>query len=104
MTLVGVATGCYALPKGKLELLMLSMKDCWTKRSTLIVYLLWSYVAYYWQNYEKASSHTKFEESTLDQIFTSDPDIMKITLGPPLRGNDHLTAFLKVRLFDDKEF
>ena len=29
---------------------------------------------------------------------------MKITVGPPLRGNDHLTAFLKVRLYDDKEF
>ena len=56
MTLVGVASGCYALLKGKLELLMLSMKDCWTKRNTLIVYLLWSYMAYYWRNYEKASS------------------------------------------------
>lgn len=38
----------------------------------------------------------KMQESTLDQIFTSDSDIIKqFTLGSPLGGSDHLTAILK---------
>ena len=45
------------------------------------------------------------QESTLDQIFTSDSDIIKqITLGPPLRGSDHLTAILQVKLYDNVEY
>ena len=41
----------------------------------------------------------KMQESTLDQILTSDSDIIKqFTLGPPLRGSDHLTAILEVKL------
>ena len=31
-----------------------SIKRCWTKRSTLIVYFLWCYIAYYWRSHEKA--------------------------------------------------
>ena len=45
--------------------------------------------------------NNKLQESTLDQIFTSDPDVVKqITLGPPLRGSDHLTAMIEVKLYD----
>ena len=44
-------------------------------------------------------------ESTLDQIFTSDSDIIKqITLGPPMRGSDHSTAILDVKLYDNVEY
>ena len=47
----------------------------------------------------------KMQESTLDQILTSDSDIIKqFTLGPPLRGSDHLTAILEVKLYDNVEY
>ena len=49
--------------------------------------------------------NNKMQESTLDQIFTSDSDIIKqITLGPPLRGSDNLTAILDVKLYDNVEY
>ena len=49
--------------------------------------------------------NNKMQESTLDQIFTSDSDIIKqFTLGPPLRGSDHLTATLEVKLYDNVEY
>ena len=49
--------------------------------------------------------NNKLQESTLDQIFTSDPDVVKqITLGPPLRGSDHLTAMIEVKLYDDVDY
>ena len=47
----------------------------------------------------------KMQESTLDQILTRDSDItMQFALGPPLRGSDHLTAILKVKLYDHVEY
>ena len=47
----------------------------------------------------------KMQESTLDQILTSDSDIIKqFTLGPPLRGSGHLTAVLEVKLYDNVEY
>ena len=47
----------------------------------------------------------KMQESMLDQILTSDSDIIKqFTLGPPLRGSDHLTAILEVKLYDNVEY
>ena len=49
--------------------------------------------------------NNKTQTSTLDQIFTSDSDIIKqITSGPPLRGSDHLTATLEVKLYDNVEY
>ena len=50
--------------------------------------------------------NNKMQESTLDQIFTSDSDIYikQINLGPPLRGSDHLTAILDVKLYDNGEY
>ena len=49
--------------------------------------------------------NNKIQTSTLDQIFTSDSDIIKqITSGPPLRGSDHLTATLEVKLYDNVEY
>ena len=48
--------------------------------------------------------NNKTQTSTLDQIFTSDSDIIKqITSGPPLRGSDHLTATLEGKLYDNVE-
>ena len=48
--------------------------------------------------------NNKTQTSTLEQIFTSDSDIIKqITSGPPLRGSDHLTATLEVKLYDNVE-
>ena len=48
--------------------------------------------------------NNKTQPSTLDQIFTSDSDIIKqITSGPPLRGSDHLTATLEGKLYDNVE-
>ena len=45
------------------------------------------------------------KESTLEQIFPSDPDVVKqITLGPPLCGSDHLTAIIEVKLYDDMDY
>ena len=47
----------------------------------------------------------KRQESTLDQLFTSDSDIIKqITLGPPVRGSHHLTTIMEVKLYDNVEF
>lgn len=49
--------------------------------------------------------NNKIQTSTLDQIFTSDSDIIKqITSGPPLRRSDHLTATLEVKLYDNVEY
>ena len=49
--------------------------------------------------------NNKTQTSTLDQIFTSDSDIIKqTTSGPPLRGSDHLTATLEVKLYDNVEY
>ena len=49
--------------------------------------------------------NNKIQTSTLDQIFTYDSDIIKqITSGPPLRGSDHLTATLEVKLYDNVEY
>ena len=49
--------------------------------------------------------NNKIQTSTLDQISTSDSDIIKqITSGPPLRGSDHLTATLEVKLYDNVEY
>ena len=48
--------------------------------------------------------NNKTQTSTLDQIFTSDSDIIKqITSGPLLRGSDHLTATQEGKLYDNVE-
>jgi hypothetical protein len=45
------------------------------------------------------------QESTLDQLLTSDPDIVDdIIFGPPLGRSDHLTLEVRLKLYDDASY
>ncbi|CAB4019189.1 Hypothetical predicted protein [Paramuricea clavata] len=47
----------------------------------------------------------ELQESTLDQILTSDPDIIDdIIFGPPLGRSDHLTLEIRLKLYDDASY
>ena len=45
------------------------------------------------------------QESTLDQVFTSDPYMIKqIALSPPLGKSDHLSLKIELKLYDESEY
>ena len=47
----------------------------------------------------------ELQESTLDQLLTSDPDIVDdIIFGPPLGRSDHLTLEVRLKLYDDASY
>ena len=69
----------------------------------IVLFLVVSHGISLTKSQEGESSITKCRN--LRQIFPSDSDIIRqITLGPPLRGSDHLTAIEEVKCYDNLEY